>query len=211
MVSVTSTVAAAFQGRGTWAHDPGHRLGVPYSNRALTNRFRGASGARGGQARRTEVCHDRGSRRSIGRVLAECSKVRSPTTRRPADGLAAGGSRREVPAGATAHSVVSSRATQTRQQSDHGYSSLGSADGLSLLVLEGSTPRMSSAHLAAAEGDSRWPMMLRTSRAELGVSAAFSARIQAAPLGFGRQLRRRSADAGAEDDWLAFRFIRPSR
>ena len=35
-------------GRGVWAHDPGHRLGVPYSNAALSNRFRGASGAGGG-------------------------------------------------------------------------------------------------------------------------------------------------------------------
>ena len=38
----------SFQGRGAWAHDPGHRLGVPYSNSALSNRFRGASGVRGG-------------------------------------------------------------------------------------------------------------------------------------------------------------------
>ena len=32
-------------GRGVWAHDPGHRLGVPYPNRGLANRFGGASGA----------------------------------------------------------------------------------------------------------------------------------------------------------------------
>jgi hypothetical protein len=36
-----------FRGGGTWAHDPGHRLGVPYSNRALMNRYGGASTARG--------------------------------------------------------------------------------------------------------------------------------------------------------------------
>ena len=38
----------SFQGRGSWAHDPGHRLGVPYSNSALASRYSGASGARGG-------------------------------------------------------------------------------------------------------------------------------------------------------------------
>ena len=28
-----------FGGRGAWAHDPGHRMGVPYSNRAVASRF----------------------------------------------------------------------------------------------------------------------------------------------------------------------------
>ena len=32
---------------GAWAHDPGHRLGVPYGNRAVANRFGGGFGARG--------------------------------------------------------------------------------------------------------------------------------------------------------------------
>jgi hypothetical protein len=32
---------------GVWAHDPGHRLGVPYSNRAVANRFGGSAGFRG--------------------------------------------------------------------------------------------------------------------------------------------------------------------
>jgi hypothetical protein len=39
---------SSFQGRGGWTHDPAHRLGVPYSNGALANRFYGASGGRGG-------------------------------------------------------------------------------------------------------------------------------------------------------------------
>jgi hypothetical protein len=38
----------SFQGRGSWAHDPGHRLGVPYSNNAVASRFSGASSGRGG-------------------------------------------------------------------------------------------------------------------------------------------------------------------
>jgi hypothetical protein len=32
-----------FQGRGAWAHNPDHRLGVPYSNRQLSQRFGAAS------------------------------------------------------------------------------------------------------------------------------------------------------------------------
>ena len=34
-------------GRGIWAHDAGHRRGVPYSNSALMNRYGGASAGRG--------------------------------------------------------------------------------------------------------------------------------------------------------------------
>jgi len=44
-----------FGGRGfgvgaTWAHDPAHRLGVPYSNSALSHRYGGLSIARGGSS-----------------------------------------------------------------------------------------------------------------------------------------------------------------
>jgi hypothetical protein len=38
-------------GRSVWAHNPEHRLGVPYSNRAVASRF-GRSGAFGGEADR---------------------------------------------------------------------------------------------------------------------------------------------------------------
>jgi len=42
--------ARGFRGSEAWAHDPGHRLGVPYGNAAVANRFRGAAGSvsRGG-------------------------------------------------------------------------------------------------------------------------------------------------------------------
>ena len=30
---------AGFGGRGAWAHDPGHRMGVPYPNRSVASRF----------------------------------------------------------------------------------------------------------------------------------------------------------------------------
>ena len=35
-----------FGGRGIWAHDPGHRLGVAYPNRGLAARYGGAAGQR---------------------------------------------------------------------------------------------------------------------------------------------------------------------
>jgi len=36
-----------FRGTEAWAHNPAHRQGVPYPNRALSDRYRGAEGARG--------------------------------------------------------------------------------------------------------------------------------------------------------------------
>jgi len=39
-----------FRGGNTWAHDPGHRHGVPYSNAGLSHRYGGASMARGGSS-----------------------------------------------------------------------------------------------------------------------------------------------------------------
>ncbi|HVP49087.1 MAG TPA: DUF3300 domain-containing protein [Bryobacteraceae bacterium] len=36
-----------FHGGGIWTHNPGHRRGVPYSNRQLANRFQGAYGPHG--------------------------------------------------------------------------------------------------------------------------------------------------------------------
>lgn len=38
--------------RGAWAHDPGHRLGVPYPNRGVASRFAGSGGRFGSGARR---------------------------------------------------------------------------------------------------------------------------------------------------------------
>ncbi len=49
--------AGGFGGRSAWAHDPGHRMGVAYSNRAVASRFGGASRAGAGfaQANRGSV------------------------------------------------------------------------------------------------------------------------------------------------------------
>lgn len=42
--------AAGFRGTEAWSHNPAHRMGVPYGNAAVANRFRGEAGfgARGG-------------------------------------------------------------------------------------------------------------------------------------------------------------------
>ena len=37
-----------YGGGNVWRHDPGHRQGVPYPNRALTNQYRGAATRQGG-------------------------------------------------------------------------------------------------------------------------------------------------------------------
>jgi hypothetical protein len=37
-----------FSGTGAWAHNPEHRLGVPYSNRGVANQYRGAGAANRG-------------------------------------------------------------------------------------------------------------------------------------------------------------------
>lgn len=42
-----------FGGRGVWAHNPEHRLGVPYANHAVASRFGGAGNARMGGASRS--------------------------------------------------------------------------------------------------------------------------------------------------------------
>src|SRR5579863_6567992 len=42
------------RGGGVWAHDPGHRLGVPYGNREVANRFARNEGSEGRLGGRTE-------------------------------------------------------------------------------------------------------------------------------------------------------------
>ncbi len=44
-------VGGRFGGYGVWAHDPGHRLGVAYPNRAVASRFGGYSGRGAGASR----------------------------------------------------------------------------------------------------------------------------------------------------------------
>jgi len=96
-----------FGGSNVWAHDPGHRLGVPYANRGVAARYQGAAGARGGFA---------GTR----------GAAEAP---RGAAGQRFGseGFERQNPGGnRSAFSGVRS-APETQMRSDHGFSSMGHA------------------------------------------------------------------------------------
>jgi hypothetical protein len=87
-------------GRSAWAHDPAHRLGVPYGNREVANRFAGRAGEAGGFS----------GRGSEGRQQ---------------QGF---GSRGFEQRGYTSnHSVFGGyhNGGATRMQSDHGFSSMG--------------------------------------------------------------------------------------
>jgi hypothetical protein len=102
-----------FQGRANWAHDPGHRLGVPYSNRAVSSRYRGASVGRGAAPRESSL--NRGNAGGVAnRGNAGASERFGNRGFQP---QTSGGNH-------SAFGGVQPR-NQTRQQSDHGYSSLG--------------------------------------------------------------------------------------
>jgi uncharacterized membrane protein YgcG len=92
---------------GVWAHNPEHRMGVPYANRAVANRFGGSAGFRGGAAFRG----DEGFR---GNAAAGRSQAR------PEAHFAA-------PERSQSHSAFGGiqNGGQTRMQSDHGFSSMG--------------------------------------------------------------------------------------
>ena len=131
----------SFQGRGAWAHDPGHRLGVPYSSSTLSNRFRGASGVRAGvegerfagqryatprepSLNRANPGGNFGNRGNLG---ANVQQSRAAPQQRAAPAERFGNRGFESRNSGGNHSAfggVQPRG-QTRQQSDHGYSSLG--------------------------------------------------------------------------------------
>jgi hypothetical protein len=131
----------SFQGRGAWAHDPAHRLGVPYSNSALSSRFRGAPGARGGAGserfagqRYATPPQPSLNRANPGRSIGNPGNLGTDPQRStlapqqrtaPAERF---GSRSFEPRNSGgSHSAFGGVQPhgQTRQQSDHGYSSLG--------------------------------------------------------------------------------------
>jgi hypothetical protein len=103
---------------GAWAHDPAHRMGVPYANRAVANRFGGAAGFRGTAAfRGSEGSRGvEGARGSEGFRGNEGARGGSGFSSRPEEGnhSAFGG----IQNGGT-----------TRMQSDHGFSSIGRSGG----------------------------------------------------------------------------------
>jgi len=103
----------AFEGRGVWAHNPEHRLGVPYANRGVAERFRGAGAGGfnrgfGGGERGAGGGNFRGG--EIGRAPSE--RFGSP------------GFERANPGGS--HSVFGGihSGGAARIQSDHGFSSI---------------------------------------------------------------------------------------
>jgi hypothetical protein len=118
-------------GRGEWTHDPGHRLGVPYSNRNLANRFGGAGGFRGGApaVRGPETFRGQegfrgpeGFRGNDGRSGGGGAFAARPTA--PA---VRGFSQPERPSYSGNHSAFGGiqGGGATRMQSDHGFSSMG--------------------------------------------------------------------------------------
>jgi hypothetical protein len=108
---------AGFEGRSVWAHDPAHRLGVPYPNRALSNRFRNAAAERSG-GQRYATPREQSLRGTTGGNLGNRSAAQGQRFGNP------GFDRRSTGANHSAFGGIQGR-SQTRQQSDHGYSSLG--------------------------------------------------------------------------------------
>jgi hypothetical protein len=106
-----------FGGGNVWAHDPGHRLGVPYANRAVANRFGGAAaGFRGNAAVRGGA---EASRAGAGQVSRAQSGQRFGTQ----------GFERQNPGGdRSAFSGIRS-GSDAQMRSDHGFSSMGHAGG----------------------------------------------------------------------------------
>lgn len=97
----------AFRGTAEWAHNPAHRLGVPYPNRGLNARF----GAMSRAARAPEARALGGERGFEGRSA-------------PAERFGSQGFERQNPGGN--HSVFGGihNGGQTRMQSDHGFSTM---------------------------------------------------------------------------------------
>jgi len=103
---------------GVWAHDPGHRLGVPYANRDVATRFRGGE-LRGG-VREPGLAAGRGNAggnpagRNFGGVERSAPGAR----------FGSPGFEQRNPGGN--HSVFGGNRNggETRMQSDHGFSSM---------------------------------------------------------------------------------------
>jgi Protein of unknown function (DUF3300) len=106
---------------GVWAHDPGHRLGVPYPNRAVAGRFGGGFGARG-------TAGFRGGEAARGGGFARGGEAGRGGE--AARGGAAGRSFAPAERGGS-HSAFGGiqNGGATRMQSDHGFSSMGRSGG----------------------------------------------------------------------------------
>jgi hypothetical protein len=108
---------------GAWAHNPAHRLGVAYPNRAVASRFGGAAGARGAAAYRGGA---EGFRGAAGARGAE--GFRGAEAGRGEAGGRSFAARPEAPASRSAFGGIQNGGV-TRMQSDHGFSSIGRSGG----------------------------------------------------------------------------------
>jgi len=95
-------------GGNVWMHDPAHRLGVSYGNRAVANRFRGAEGSRGVASGAVRGRESEGRGVPPGRSGFQGSARQSGNENHSAFGGIQSGS-------------------AARMQSDHGFSSMGHA------------------------------------------------------------------------------------
>jgi hypothetical protein len=119
----------AFRGSNVWAHDPGHRLGVPYANRTVANRFGGGERARGGTEFRGGAEGFRGGAEgSRGGGGEGFRGAGAPAPRaQPGERFGSQGFERQNPGGnRSAFSGIRSGG-ETQMRSDHGFSSMGHA------------------------------------------------------------------------------------
>jgi hypothetical protein len=109
-----------FGGGNVWAHDPGHRLGVPYANRGVAQRF-GGQNFRGGGGQGFRGGGAQGFRGGNEGFRGNAS-VRAPAERFGTQGFERqnSGGNRSAFGGARDGGF-------TRMQSDHGFSSMGHA------------------------------------------------------------------------------------
>jgi hypothetical protein len=110
-------------GRSAWAHDPAHRLGVAYPNRALAAQFHGGAAQSGRNGGAAQFSGNRGFSSNAGRTEA------MPRNTGPTERLG----NREIPqrtAGEN-HSVFGpvNNGQRTRIQSDHGHASMPRSSG----------------------------------------------------------------------------------
>ena len=111
-----------FGGGNAWVHDPFHRGGVAYPNRAVASRFAGAEGFRGSAA-----AGFRGN--AAARGGAEGIRGGAAQASRPQSGERFGsqGFERQNPGGNRSAFGGVRSGSETQMRSDHGFSSMGHA------------------------------------------------------------------------------------
>jgi hypothetical protein len=122
-----------FRGTSVWAHNPAHRMGVPYPNHALNNEFRagnirGAGAFRGGAVPQFNGgANFRGAPSGNFRGFSGGAGVREPAPR--AGGFSSPGFSHSF--SGVVHSAFGGihNGGQTRIESDHGFSSMGHFGG----------------------------------------------------------------------------------